>query len=1205
MGCTIDISMSDNDKTIRIGGIDWPEPLIDALHEDRLVVFAGAGVSMSDPANLPGFESLADAIASGHSRQLKRTKVQNTGGSESDDHGSNGYFYRLDEPIDSFLGELCRQGVSVQRRASRILKERNPSPNSLHVDLLRLFEEPSRIRVVTTNFDTLFEQAALTLYGGLQRAGIEDYQVKGGYLSGVYHIHGDWDDPARIVIRDSDFARGYINPGEIRQYLLDLFRQFSVLFIGYSLSDTLMRYLSMVIDVSAMPRYVLTDDPDPNRWRMFDMTPIGYAKSPNHCALMKGVHEFADFREWSSSDWEREIGRIAASGFPTSKEDEDLIHQALRGRTRARVFRDNSTSPEWIAWLDKWGYLGRLFENEEFNWLQSTLSYWVAHSHSLQHPNEVFELISKYPGPMNPRLWADIVQAISDSRNADIPTAVLRRWVSVLLAKSPEYINEHLAIQLIKTTLKHDDTTDGALAILDHFIEARVIDKVPHPANSRSSTYRRDDGLAWALTTIWDELSSRIDAVAEPLTEIIVRSVLRQHDIAQTWREDNSHGPWVHEFETIPKLNEKYPKSPGSVLIGMVANSLAWMARHQSRSAEVWADRHRKSPVDILRRLAVDTVPHLDLEPASKIVWLIRDELFKDRATEIEAQGLAKSAFRDCGIDVREKLVKSIVAGTTEPKGCTCDAPMSDGRQFDWLSKLRAADPKCQVVAKALGPLKESHPESDTDAFAEREPVSTTAYRIREESLIPVDELLSKPIGTCVDALLECEVSVEETRYGEDLIRKSVASTVFEAASKDVEWGFKVAIEMAERGVWRRDFWQTLLSVWEINQLDDRQFEKVIEVIHVSELISNHPREIGRILGHLFVYRQQPYPANLITKAKELARALWDSGELETWNASEYGWWAEAWDAVPGKVVNFWVTVVWIEHGQSVSADGGLPCYDRDFMEDVVSDATTRGLLGKSLLGQHIATLFEIDADWTKKNLLPLFVVGNESSSAVWDGLAGSRKFTPDLAESMQPLFLKAAGCLRDPRYWPRDEVRQGFIRKFVIVMMHHVIDPVVEWVPAFFDNSTADDSVEFAVQIREILAEANHSQRTEWWERWLKEYWQNRLEGIPARLDPKEIGMMMQWPQQLGPKFPDAVDFAMKTPFEAEFVSQLIVDCEIAGKHALVAAKFLLCLDETAPETAYWHQMDEVFAVLMQSELDNEVKSRIESVKEKRTVRS
>ena len=178
--CTIDISMSDNDKTIRIGGIDWPEPLIDALHEDRLVVFAGAGVSMSDPANLPGFESLADAIASGHSRQLKRTKVQNTGGSESDDHGSNGYFYRLDEPIDSFLGELCRQGVSVQRRASRILKERNPSPNSLHVDLLRLFEEPSRIRVVTTNFDTLFEQAALTLYGGLQRAGIEDYQVKGG-----------------------------------------------------------------------------------------------------------------------------------------------------------------------------------------------------------------------------------------------------------------------------------------------------------------------------------------------------------------------------------------------------------------------------------------------------------------------------------------------------------------------------------------------------------------------------------------------------------------------------------------------------------------------------------------------------------------------------------------------------------------------------------------------------------------------------------------------------------------------------------------------------------------------------------------------------------------------------------------------------------------------------------------------------------------
>ena len=1193
-------------QTIRIGGIDWPEPLVDAIQNDRLVVFAGAGVSMGEPSYLPDFESLADAIASGHSRQLKRTKVQNTAGSESDVQGSNAYFYRLDEPIDGFLGELCRQGVSVQRRAARILKERNPSPNSLHVDLLRLFEEPSRIRVVTTNYDTLFEQAALTLYGGLQRAGIEDYQVKGGYLSGVYHIHGDWDDPPSIVIRDSDFARGYINPGEIRQYLLDLFRQFSVLFIGYSLSDTLMRYLSMVIDVSAMPRYVLTDDPDPDRWRMFDMVPIGYAKSPNHCALMKGVHEFADFREWSSSDWEHEIGRIAASGFPTSKEDEDLIHQALRGRTRARIFRDNATSPEWLAWLDNNGYFAGLFEHEELNWLQSTLSYWVAHSHALQHPDEVFELIAKYPGSMNPKFWGDIVQAISNSRNADIPMVVIRQWVSVLLARSPGYINEHLAIGLIETALKHDDATDGALAILDHVIEARVIDKVPYPANSRHAAFRRDEGLSWGLKTVWAELSSRIDAVAEPLTEVIVRSILRQHEIAQTWRVDNLHGPWIHGFEPIPKLNEKNPRSPGSVLIGMVANSLAWMALHRSRSSEGWVARYCNSPVEILRRLAVGTVLYLDWQPQTKIEWLIQNGFVSDRRVQIEAHALARNTYFECDVAMRERLVTSIVAGNAEPRGCTCDAPMSDDGQFDWLSKLRAVDPGCQVVDGALIPLKKLHPEWDTDAFAEREPVSTTAYRIRPAPLIPVDELLSKSISVAVDELLACASQAQEISDGDDVIRKTVARTVFEASSQEIEWGLQVARELSRRGEWRHVTWQQLLSVWDTVVLDNQQFEKAIEALHVNELIAGHSREIARILRRRFENQRHPHPPSLITEAKKLARALWDSCASEIPSSTEFGWWTEAWDAVSGNIVSFWVNALRVGPGQSVRSSGGLGCYDRDFLTDVVLDESPRGLLGKSILGQQMGTLFRVDPDWTKDALLPLFEVGNESSPAVWDGIAAEGRLTPGLADLMQPLFLQAVPRLGDRRYWSSDEVRRKFIGKFVIVMMHHVTDPIPEWIPAFFDNSNVDDRVDIAIEIREILAGASDDQRVGWWESWLKEYWQNRLEGVPAQLTSKEVGMMLQWPKNLGPRISDAVNLVLATPVETlrdGYFSSHVVDSTTAAQYPLEAASLLIFIDSAHDSVHRWYQMDEVFEAIAQSDLEDALKNEIDRVKTSRTI--
>ena len=36
--------------------IDFPKPLLNALRDGELVVFAGAGVSMGEPACLPNFE---------------------------------------------------------------------------------------------------------------------------------------------------------------------------------------------------------------------------------------------------------------------------------------------------------------------------------------------------------------------------------------------------------------------------------------------------------------------------------------------------------------------------------------------------------------------------------------------------------------------------------------------------------------------------------------------------------------------------------------------------------------------------------------------------------------------------------------------------------------------------------------------------------------------------------------------------------------------------------------------------------------------------------------------------------------------------------------------------------------------------------------------------------------------------------------------
>ena len=52
---------------MRTAGVNFPEQVLSALRDDRLVIFAGAGVSMGEPANLPklSMRQLAKIVALG------------------------------------------------------------------------------------------------------------------------------------------------------------------------------------------------------------------------------------------------------------------------------------------------------------------------------------------------------------------------------------------------------------------------------------------------------------------------------------------------------------------------------------------------------------------------------------------------------------------------------------------------------------------------------------------------------------------------------------------------------------------------------------------------------------------------------------------------------------------------------------------------------------------------------------------------------------------------------------------------------------------------------------------------------------------------------------------------------------------------------------------------------------------------------------
>ena len=83
-----------------LSGVDFPVELLDAAKNDKLVIFAGAGVSMGQPANLPSFWSLALGIAQGTGKEPKK-------------RGANIDGKDIYEPLDTFLGHILADEEAI------------------------------------------------------------------------------------------------------------------------------------------------------------------------------------------------------------------------------------------------------------------------------------------------------------------------------------------------------------------------------------------------------------------------------------------------------------------------------------------------------------------------------------------------------------------------------------------------------------------------------------------------------------------------------------------------------------------------------------------------------------------------------------------------------------------------------------------------------------------------------------------------------------------------------------------------------------------------------------------------------------------------------------------------------------------------------------------------------------------------------------
>ncbi|MCY4475508.1 MAG: SIR2 family protein [Chloroflexi bacterium] len=580
---------------MKLGQIDFPPELIGAIRDGELVVFAGAGVSKGDPACLPLFKELACKIAEG-----------------------SGETREPSEAIDQFLGRLVSgNGINVHEIAARVLTETNPEPTELHRDLLRLFKgEAGAVQLVTTNFDLLFEAAANELFGSDPTVFRASALPRGDEFTGIVHVHGDVTVDTDMVLTDEDFGRAYLTGGWARRFLVALFQNKPVLFVGYSHSDTIMEYLARAIPVSPdIPRrFILTHDQDGSKWSRLHIQPILFPPL-DFQAQDEGVAKLAATVNRGAADW-RDMIRNTVMSQPAalSDEDADVLHFGLNDAgdslSNVRVFTNYAQSFEWVTWLDQRGLLNHLFDEDEFDEKDSMYAGWIASNFARQDADSVFRLIGQKDLRLHSHFWSALAFQVGSSDQTSLIPESLGKWVSIFLSKA--------------VGATHDDFTsifercvelgrlEDALDILEVVARPRVTRVTPSDDDLLRKTEVSIGSDEWHLAQMMSGLQPHLPEVAERLVGIATRNLAVQHRQLATWdlADRDFSQPSIHRA-TIEGEVETTKLSPEDVLIDMARNSIVWLARNEPGQAEVWIERLSSSDIPLLRRLSRFAVAEL------------------------------------------------------------------------------------------------------------------------------------------------------------------------------------------------------------------------------------------------------------------------------------------------------------------------------------------------------------------------------------------------------------------------------------------------------------------------------------------------------------------------------------------------------------------------------------------------------------------
>ncbi len=1025
-------------------GPDVPNRLLQAHEDGKVVFFCGAGISY--PAGLPGFKELVEKIYYKLGEEFKpREKT---------------VFKK--QQYDTVIGMLENRIVgrreTVRAKLPEILSPdfSNANATATHEALLTLARNrEGSLRLVTTNFDRIFQTVVKR-----KRISVSTFEapllpVPKRKWDGIVHLHGimpigeNKGNLDHLVLSSGDFGLAYLSEAWAARFVAELFRNFTVCFIGYSINDPVLRYMT---DALAADK-VLGESPAEmfafgsfskskeleqlDEWKAKNVTPILYQEYRRHFYLHETLRVWSEMYRDGVQGKEQVVVSLAGENPLVSTEQDDLVGRMLwalndLSGNPAKRFAQNEPVPslDWLTPLSEETFqhsvLG-FFADQPTDGVTNHLMDWsVRHLNDLELALWVAKLGRRLHSRFHRKVESRIeylAQLESDGKYQELkdilrgaPNAVLTPNMRILwgliLSGRVKSVEQTQPLVRWRDRFRQDGLTLVLRLKLRDILAPRITMRKrslpPIRQGETDAPHRMENLINWEVVLSSAHLAVTLSELADDeewrkaLPALLPEFSLLLQDALDLKRELSG----VEHREVMSVIEQpsisNHPQNEGffewTVLVELNRDAWIEMATLDPTRARTVAEGWAQSPYPLFKRLAFFAATEVDVIPVDlALSWLLHDEnrWLWSIETQREAIRLIVSVASRLDTTALSELEQAILKGSPSDSysGDTMEEMKVSSSDWDvWLRLAKAFDAGAVLGEAAKGKLYElsqQYPEWQLAADQRDEFVSWMSYSDDER------EFMTSPQGQ--DELVEWlrryprsdawRVDDWEKRCREDFSTAAAALIILAEAWEDL-----------------KERWATALLAWTDEEnleiswcLLPKFFMKVPDefILAVShELILWLLKQAGKFSG------QEEQFFGLIGRLLEmnyqdLARR---DGDLA----------AQALNHPVGRVTD--ALMRWW-YGCSPQNGEGLPNELLSFLDHLLNSGDEKFLYGRVILAINLLSLYLVDREWTTEHLLPSFDWKHSESDALamWQGFLLAPRLNWQLMEALKESFLDSA----------------------------------------------------------------------------------------------------------------------------------------------------------------------------------------------------